>query len=326
MKNFNYQKICSDLISNLEGRQKEIICRRFGLNEGERETLESIGKDFGICRERVRQIQEDALGKIRTKLNGYEKVFDAFLEYFKKFGNFKKEDILLNELGQKKFKNHVYFLLTLKGEPFQRLNETDKFYSLWFVDKSSIQSAESILNFLYNQLQKTGQPVKFNDLEFPFPLKKEVALSYLEVFKEIEKNDEGVYGLKEWPEINPRGIKDKAYLVLKKLGKPLHFSQVAHLIEGSHLQTVHNELIRDSKFVLVGRGIYALREWGYSPGQVKDVISEILKQEKKPLTKEEILEKVSRQRMVKTNTILLNLSNKKYFERDSQGRYTIKEA
>jgi len=131
--------------------------------------------------------------------------------------------------------------------------------------------------------------------------------------------------LLDWPEINPRGVKDKAYIVFKKIGKPLHFDEVARLIEGSLVQTVHNELIKDPRFVLVGRGIYALEEWGYFPGQVKDVILKILKEEGKPLTKEEILEKVRKQRLVKENTVFLNLSNKKHFLRNSQGKYEVKE-
>jgi hypothetical protein len=65
-----------------------------------------------------------------------------------------------------------------------------------------------------------------------------------------------------------------------------------------------------------------LREWGYEPGQVKDVIIKILK-ENGPLTKKEILERVLKQRLVKENTILLNLNNKKYFLKDSQGKYKI---
>jgi hypothetical protein len=99
---------------------------------------------------------------------------------------------------------------------------------------------------------------------------------------------------------------------------------VARLIEGALVQTVHNELIKDSRFVLVGRGVYALKEWGYEPGQVKDIITKILR-ENGPLTQGEILERVSKQRLVKENTILLNLSNKKNFLRDSQGKYKVLE-
>ena len=121
-------------------------------------------------------------------------------------------------------------------------------------------------------------------------------------------------------------MKDKAYLVFKKENKPLHFTEVASLIDSALPQTVHNELIKDSRFVLVGRGIYALKEWGYERGYVKDVIFKVLKSAQKPLDREEILEKVLEQRIVKKNTVLLNLSNKNYFLRTSEGNYTIKEA
>ncbi len=148
----------------------------------------------------------------------------------------------------------------------------------------------------------------------------------MEISKKIQQNKEGLFGLSDWPEINPRTIKDKAYLVLKKNQKPLHFSRITDLIEGGALvQTVHNELIKDPKFILVGRGIYALKEWGYEPGYLKDIILKVLKESQKPLTKQEILSAVFEQRMVKENTVLLNLSNKKYFLRDDKGRYLIRE-
>ena len=326
--NFNYSKICADLISDLKEREKEVISRRFGLNGKTRETLESIGQDFGITRERVRQIQMVAMEKIKPKLSQYQKVFQYFREYFKKFGNLRKEETALFELGGENWKDEVYFLLSLQ-KPFQRLGENNDFYSFWLIDKDSLKPAKETINFLFQKLQKLGKPLAKKELSSFLPLEETVwdkrfISSILEISKKIQKNKEGLYGLKDWPEINPRGIKDKAYLVFKKIGKPLHFTDIAKLIEGSHLQTVHNELIKDSRFVLVGRGIYALSEWGYLPGQVKEVIWKILKESEKPLKKEEILEKVLSQRLVKENTILLNLSNKKYFIRDSQGRYRPK--
>ncbi|MFQ6049814.1 MAG: sigma factor-like helix-turn-helix DNA-binding protein [Candidatus Paceibacterales bacterium] len=325
MKNFNYQKIYSDLLFDLTERQKEIIFRRFGLKGGQGETLESIGKDFGICRERVRQIQEASFKKIRPKAKKYKGTFQSFLKYFKKFGDLRKEDVLLADLGEEKWRNEIYFLLTLK-ESFQRFNENNDFYSLWTINQNSFQKAKKVIASLYQKLKAIGKPLALKELSPFVSLENPVLTSYLEISKKIPQNEEGLYGLKDWPEINPRGIRDKAYLVFKKVSKPLHFAKVADLIEGSHLQTVHNELIKDSRFILVGRGIYALAEWGYYPGYVKDVIFRILGEAKKPLTKEEILKRVLEQRLVKENTVFLNLSNKKYFLRDSEGKYRIKEA
>ena len=329
---FNYSQICQSLIGILPTRQKEVISRRFALKggvrrkqtffsprrwrSGERETLEAIGKDLGITRERVRQIERDAFLNLKAELKKYQKVFKYFKNSLQKTGNLKKEEPLLAELGDGESQNQIYFLLTL-GEGFERFGETEDFYSLWTTDKASWTTAQKAIDAFYEKLKNTGKPLEVKEALLP---------SYLEISKKIQKNAKGLYGLKDWPEINPRKIKDKAYLVLKESQKPLHFTQVAGLIDSSLPQTVHNELIKDPRFVLVGRGIYALKEWGYQEGQVRDVILNVLKTAGRPLKKEEILEKTLEQRLVKENTIFLNLSNKKYFLRNSEGRYTIKEA
>lgn len=323
MKKFNYQKICSDIISNLSKREREVISRRFGFSGGKRETLDSIGKDFGICRERVRQVQKASFDKIKPRTEKYKKVFGYFLGELKTSGGLRKENVLLEELGGVKENNEVYFLLNLK-EPFQRYNKNDDFYSLWTIDETSFLLAKRTISSVFNQLKKTKEPLSLQKLN-KFSLGKKIFHSYLEASKKIQSNEESLYGLSNWPEINPRGVKDKAYLVFKKTGKPLHFSEVANLVKDSHLQTVHNELIKDNRFVLVGRGIYALAEWGYYPGQVKDIILKILREARNPLTKEEVLGEVLKQRLIKKNTILLNLGNKEYFLKNSEGRYQIKQ-
>ena len=331
--NFNYQKACLNLVKDLPERQREIIWRRFGFETGKRETLESIGKSYSICRERVRQIEADGFSKIRPKLKRYQKIFQYFLDLLKTSGGLKKEDILLSQLGKAKFQNQVYFLLTL-AEPFERFAEDKDFYSFWLTQKESFNLAQKIIDLILDKFEKEKRSLteeelfKINSLTKLSPDWKKSwdrgwVFSYLEISKKIFRNSEGQFGLKNWPEINPRGVKDKAYLVFKKEKRPLHFTEVANLIEGALFQTVHNELIKDPRFILIGRGIYGLEEWGYYPGQVKDIILKILKEEG-PLTKEEILERVLKQRLVKESTILLNLSNKKYFFRDSQGKYFIK--
>lgn len=324
---FDYSKISQNLIKGLPQRQKEVILRRFALSPDlkERETLEAIGKNFGITRERVRQIEADGLRMIKEKKGDYPELFQYFNQEIKNRGGVRKEDVLLTELGGEKKQNQVFFLLNL-DDNVQRLNQTEDFYSIWFAGQNFFNKAKETISTVYQRLDKLGRPVQLKEIVSFISLDKPTAESYLEISKKIQRNSEGLIGLKDWPEINPRGIKDKAYLVFKKTGKPLHFSEIANLIKGSHLQTVHNELIRDERFVLVGRGTYALKEWGYYPGQVKDVIAKILKDSPRPLKKEEVLDRVLKQRIVKDNTVFLNLNNKEYFLRDSAGKYTVKEA
>jgi DNA-directed RNA polymerase delta subunit len=112
---------------------------------------------------------------------------------------------------------------------------------------------------------------------------------------------------------------------LRKHGKPLHFTEVAEQVEEmfnrpAHVATTHNELIKDDRFVLVGRGLYALSEWGYSNGVVRDVIRTLLK-DKGPMTKEQIIAEVLKQRQVKENTIYVNLQNANHFKKDAKNRY-----
>ena len=318
----NYQKICSDLLQFLPEKQKTILARRYGLKNNKRETLEYIGKDYGITRERVRQVEFDGFLKLKPKTPKYQGVFTFFGKYLEGNGGLKREDFLLEQLGGKKEKNQVYFLLNL-GQQFARFGETEEFYPFWTLDRKAPLKAQKVIDFVFGKLQKMGKPLLLKDLKYN-SLNSKKLNSYLEISKKIQKNEE-FFGFKDWPEINPKGVKDRAYLAFKKEQKPLHFTEVANLLGLKSIQTVHNELIKDPRFTLVGRGIYALAEWGYAPGYVKDVITKILKESKKPLTKEEIIDEVLKQRLVKENTILLNLSNKNYFQKDPKGHYIVKE-
>jgi len=318
----DYFQICQSLLKDLPQRQREILTRRFGLKDGRRETLEFIGDDYGITRERVRQIEKEGLFEVKPKAKQYQQVFQHFKSTINRAGGLKEEEALLEELGGENQKSQVYFLLNLRDD-FEKIGETEELHPIWTIDKKFLTLAQKTINSFYNKLKKAQRPLSPKTFNSSLP---QIALnSYLEVSKKIQKNPEGLFGLAEWPEINPRGVKDKAYLAFKKENRPLHFTEVAGLIPNGLVQTVHNELIKDPRFVLVGRGTYALKEWGYQSGSVKDVIFSVLQEEKKPLAKEKLLGKVLKQRMVKENTILLNLSNKKYFLKDSQGKYTIKE-
>jgi len=316
---FNFQTIChSNLLRDLPARQKDVLSRRFGL-KGEKETLEAVGRAYGITRERVRQIEKEGLKRLEDRIDNVQcqKVFQAFSKELKDSGSLKREDILLAKLGGAKLQNHVLFLLTL-GKPFERINETGDFHSFWTVDKNSFNTARKHISAFILELKRKQKPLS---------LPNKFSLSYIEISKNILKGPQGLYGLKNWPEIRPRGIKDKAYIVFKKEEKPLHFTRVARYIGKDALpQTVHNELIKDPRFVLIGRGLYALEEWGYTPGIVRQVISDVFKASKKSLSKDQVLREVLKQRQVKPNTILLNLQSKKYFIKNSEGKYFIRKA
>jgi len=228
--------------------------------------------------------------------------------------------------------NHALFLLTL-GDQFYNQRETQDFYSFWTIKKDMVKEAQPLHQRLLTFFQKKKSPVAQQELTKAYG--KEV-LPYLEVSKIIEKSPEGKWGLRTWPEVNPRGMRDKAYLVLRQQGNPLHFKDVAKLIgklqENLTLQkkkvvlpqTVHNELIKDSRFVLIGRGTYGLSDWGLAPGTVKDVMRSILKSNGKTMNKAKLIAQTLEKRQVKESTIVLNLQDQRYFLKNQDGSYTLK--
>lgn len=336
LTNFNYQKICQDLLDNLPARTKDIVENRFGLKEGGRKTLEAIGEKYSITRERVRQVEKEARFEIKPKLARYERVFCHFKEVLKFCGNFKREDKFVQTLAIKpQFENHIFFLLNLNSQ-FKKFPQDENLHAFWTADFFSFNSAKEVLNLFCRKLSEKNRAMSLADFSLPTEhpwknlsqdIQQRWIYSTIELSRKIDLGPEGLFGFKEWPEINPRNIRDKIYLVLKREKKPVHFRQIADLIneifkKPALYQTVHNELIRDPRFVLVGRGIYALREWGFKEGYVKDIISGIIKEAGKPLAKEEIMEKVLSQRFVKKSTILFNLWNKEYFSKNLEGKYT----
>ncbi len=329
----DYKKITFNLLKEFSSRQKEIVVRRFGLLGNKKcETLDSIGKSHNITRERVRQIEKEALSCLESKVS--KKIFSHIEEVLFSFGGAKREDLFVSYLGKGKFDNEIFFFLVL-NKNLKKVLEKENTYSLWALKKKSLGEVEKTIKETFEFLKKKEKPLFieeiYNEMN-PKNMTLPVFLSHIEISKKIQKSYEGKFGLSSWVEINPKGVKDRAYLVLKNTGKPLHFNEIASLIKSSaffsspgiHVATVHNELIKNSKFVLVGRGLYALREWGYEPGVVKDIISQVLLTSENPLTREEILKRVLEKRIVKKHTVFLNLQNKKFL-RDKEGRYSVRD-
>jgi DNA-directed RNA polymerase delta subunit len=338
----NYKQIYQKFTKGLSPKTKDIFDRRFGVGgpsgSGAVETLEAIGQDLGITRERVRQIEEAGFTFVRKNNQAaLDSIYADFSDYFKKQGGFKREENVLNELGGKAQKPYVLFLLTI-GEQFSKVCEKKDYDYFWSNLPNAQVAVKETLGSLVSEMEKIGKPIPRKDFYATVATKQGLSepatLSYLEISKRIQPNKEGALGLDSWPEIKPRGVKDKAFLVFKKHGKPLHFTDVASLIDKfdynqpnkkTYPQTVHNELIKDGRFVLVGRGTYALSEWGYVPGTIKEIITNVLNENKGAMHKDEVVKQVLAQRLVAKNTVLMNLNNKKHFDKDSNDKYFLRK-
>ena len=339
MISFKPKAITKKLLAVLPDRARDVLEKRYGLGAStETQTLESIGSTYGITRERVRQIENYAIQSIQRSA-AYKELTDVFGELrgaLDSLGCVVNEDQLLCELStDKSTRNHLYFLLVI-GDPFYRSKEDDAFTHRWYIEKKIADTVENALKNIFESLKedelipeedilsRLKEHVK--DLEERFH-DEQVLKRWLAISKEIDRNPLGEWGLASSHNVRAKGIRDYAYLAVKRHGSPMHFKEVADAIQRlfskkAHVATTHNELIKDKRFVLVGRGLYALTEWGYSAGVVKDVVREILKRSG-PLTREEIIDRVRKERYVKDNTIIVNLQDTGLFKRLPDGNYVL---
>ncbi|MEI6353025.1 MAG: HTH domain-containing protein [Candidatus Nomurabacteria bacterium] len=338
---FKPKQVSKKFLSALNPRMKDIVSNRYGLETEKRMTLEAIGKNYDITRERVRQIENFALATIKKSPEYRENlfVFDELKEIVKKLGSVVKEETLMNHISKDKvIQNHINLYLVIGGH-FTKIKETDDFHPHWSVDDSLSGHIKDSLETLHGEITDEELLLEEEMLEKfvshldqvvdEYKNNREIIHKYLSISKLIDKNDLGEWGKVTSPHIKARGVKDYAYLVVRKHGKPMHFKDVATEIakvfkKKTNTATCHNELIKDKRFVLVGRGMYGLKEWGHAAGVVKDVITETLKESGKPLTKQEIVEKVLAKRMVKPNTVIINLQDAKIFKKDKDGKYSLK--
>ncbi len=335
---FKPKKVTRALLTVLPERAQDILKMRFGLESDKGLTLEAIGKKYQITRERVRQIEDFSLKTIRRSsvMNESAEIFSELQSAMEQYGGIVHEQEFLNHLsGERMTQNNIHFLLVL-GDAFSKVKEGDSFYHHWTTDPELAEGVRGSLKNLCTQLsedqllseQEIIDTFLKNLYETLSPEQaKAHAKRYLMLSKEIGKSPIGDWGLTSSPNVYVRGIRDYAYLIMRKHGSPMHFTEVAKAIQQNfgrkaNSATCHNELIKDGRFILVGRGIYALSEWGYIKGVVRDVIRQIIK-DNGPLSKEEILSKVMKERYVKENTVMVNIKNRRYFKQDKQGRYTL---
>ncbi|MFC1655267.1 sigma factor-like helix-turn-helix DNA-binding protein [Patescibacteria group bacterium] len=342
----NAQKIVQDLLILLSQKEKHVIKRRFNLDNTYRATLEEIGKEFNVTRERIRQIEKNALTKLQrnvgnTDLNALNEFIKEILK--EKGGVMTEENLfaalfnILNKNDVEINKNAINLSLTLDKE-LQRTPNTinyQPYIKYADIDHSHIKNiTEKTIDILSKKSDVHTHSKIFDELRKHF---KELDHSNLPQVISVFTLDkrlkpvEGGIGLASWRHINPKTLRDKIYYVLNKNKKPLHFVEIVNKItelrfdnKRINLQAVHNELIRHDQFVLVGRGIYALKEWGYKEGTVADIIQGILK-DGKAMSQENIIKEVMKQRQVKKITIILNLKNKPQFERIGREQYKLKK-
>ena len=357
----DFKSLFSGLISALTEREKDVLHQRYQLSNElkERATLKEIGDRYSITRERVRQIERDAINKLlnqkkedayRTQLQTLE---NALVEYLEKNGGLVDHNNLFSEFVAKNFdlshynENAYHFVFEQLFENVEKIENHDHFENIWIVKDFNVEGIASWLNNLkakINELNALHEKEKVialareilteqikADLEKLLNKHSDSTLekfieTYLRSSRHLDENILGQWGLSEWDSVNPRKLGDKIHLIFEQVKNPLHFRDIAQKINEAKFDhknicpaTVHNELIANDKYVLIGRGIYALKDWGFEEGTVADVVSRILQEAGKPLSKDEIIQRVMDRRKVNKSTIYLTLINKDKFNKSKEG-------
>lgn len=322
-------------------REREIISRRFGLFD-RKETLEQIGEMLGITRERVRQLEKAILVRLKmaTEKGQIPRVLDIerlIIRDLSENGRVARVSDLTERLvGKEKapaHRSHVAFLAELSPK-LSVVGENDHYHhAIGISEHGNDKVIKKNVDEVVKTIKTHGEPIHIEKLHEKLSYEHPNQVRGLASISKSLASLKDVWGHVKWPTVNPRNIRDKIFVILSDNSKPMHFNEIAKAIKESDFkrrdvttQAIHNELIKDKRFVLIGRGIYALDSWGFSKGTVSDIIRDVLNEANEPLHRDEIVRRVLEKRQVKETTILLNLQSRPEFKRVAKATYTLAEA
>ena len=321
-----------------QDREREIVSRRFGLS-GQKETLEQIGDMLSITRERVRQLEKAILIRLRigaedSKIPELAPAEKIIIRNLTEMGRVAKISDLADKIyGRTATPAEMAGLSFLGGisTNLTLIEENDKYYSaIGIAEYGDEKTIKAKVDEVVKVIKTNKQPMTIDQLDNSLNYEHPDHIKAVASISKSLATLNGLWGLLKWPTVNPKSIRDKIYVVLETAKEPMHFSDIAKTISDSSfkrknvtIQAIHNELIKDSRFVLIGRGIYALSDWGYAKGTVSEIIANIMRKAGEPLTREEIVKQVLKSRKVKETTILLNLQNKDLFTKTGRNAYTL---
>jgi hypothetical protein len=334
------EQLVTDILATIDReREREIVARRFGLFD-RKETLEQIGEMLGITRERVRQLEKSVITRLRASaeqgaLPNIESFQARLLELLHSLGETARVSELTAKLTtspSREEQARVAFLAGLCPQLVVVHEDDNFYYSVGVLAVRDEKALKAQVAKLIDTIKQLGEPKSIEDIAKAAHVADPAQAAALASTSKLLATLNGRWGLVKWPMVNPKNIRDKIYVILKENGKHMHFNDIAKSIKDSDFkrkdvttQAIHNELIKDKRFVLIGRGIYALKEWGYEKGTVADIISEVLREAGEPLHRDEIVKRVLKSRFVKETTILLNLQGKPQFKRVAKATYTLAE-
>ena len=311
-RGFDFQAILDEVLSlgmwngASAGKDYEILCRRFGLVSGRVETLEAVGTDLGLSRERVRQIQQRALSTIRRRIHSVEQhrsFIDLVQQKMTERGGAIAKDDLLDMVGH-------------GGSGIRYTLDMGLAFILWLSEFVIDPPNKAADHWIVYRSESHRQRLDMATKSIHELLRMQGPSQRDSLIREFESNDVQAAVIGASLEVDQATIERDGYVwlmdppkwhfvlsSLRRIGRPAHFSEVAREVNGQLTskqrmteRAVHAVLGNKEPRVFrrVGLGTFGLAEWGLPAAKDSvDLVCQILEDELNWLTFQEIAVKAS---------------------------------
>lgn len=222
-------EIVQNLLLLLSEKEKEVITKRFNLDSQGKRTLEEIGQEFAVTRERVRQIEKNALNKMKrnvfnTALSGLNEFVTTLV---RTSGGLIRKKSLLQEIkslvpDNRELAEGPLDLSFALHDEIESVGNTINFHPHLREKSIPEYNLKFAANNLINQLQKYGDAKNLTKIQNDLgPVLNEVDFnivkvkSLIEIDKRLKLLNDNTVGLSEWRHIHPRTLRDKILFILK---------------------------------------------------------------------------------------------------------------
>ncbi len=325
-------------------RSIDIIKRRFGFDSGERQTLDEIGKDYGITRERVRQIQERSIQRIKhPSTKGRSTIISIINDIFQ------KNQFIISDSEADYLIGKVFNTSKFDGSSFLDMIsdlgwiQKNKIGDVAFYTNNALKPTLSLtMTNVYSLLKASSTMISLEEIIkkiIPSNTKYSENSDLQVIIKRICSLDPRIeermperytlYGLHSRTNIWASLIKE----VLEKEGEPLHFADITNSVndmfpntDNNHIDVrrLHSILIENHAFSHSGvKGTYGLTEWGFRKETTSELIEECIKKAGFPLHWKQIYNYVSKYKDTKPANIIAMLNSRDKFVRKGKGMFEV---
>jgi len=333
-------------------RSTDVIKRRYGLTNGEKETLQEIGDFYGVTRERIRQIQALTLRRMKRLENDPRNYLIEIAEEI-----LYEHDGIINDEEADKFLKLKCPALSAYGSSlfdlFGDLNWIQRYeigdiviYSPYFTVIPLNQLSEFIFKILKNSeggMNTFGIADKINQLNKLWVENNRFnPLTFLWKYCRIDPRIEEIIKTNDNPlssvfriYSSGRAVISWIFLMSKVLENeqtPMHFTEISYkvneLIKESgkkiEVRRAHAVLIENKAFAHSGvKGTYGLTAWGFRKETTPELVEECIKKAGFPLHWKQIFEYVSKYKNTKPANIVSILEFNKRFKKIKNGIYGL---